>query len=218
MKNVFTIALILSIVSTVSCTKEDYTIKQTTTSQPPKNAVAMPNTINEEQVNVQIPTLQNNVTEVTQPQVIKPELTQITTHDNSQTPKPKCTVINPNISEIFGGICKNGFAQGKGNASGIDYYSGEFNKGMMHGKGLYIWNGGNKYEGQFLNDKKHGKGVYFDAKEGTASIVTYEHDNLIHQSSKSKVNQQSINAQEQQTPDEVDSLSELLKQRLLRNR
>jgi hypothetical protein len=39
-------------------------------------------------------------------------------------------------------------------------YEGEFNKGEITGKGIYIWNNGEKYEGTFLKGIKHGKGIY----------------------------------------------------------
>lgn len=41
-----------------------------------------------------------------------------------------------------------------------DFYKGEFNRGEITGKGLYIWNNKQKYEGDFLKGIKHGKGIY----------------------------------------------------------
>ena len=41
-----------------------------------------------------------------------------------------------------------------------DLYEGEFNRGEITGKGLYIWNNKQKYKGDFVNGIKHGKGIY----------------------------------------------------------
>ncbi|MFC1667433.1 hypothetical protein ACFL0P_06205 [Candidatus Omnitrophota bacterium] len=39
-----------------------------------------------------------------------------------------------------------------------DRYKGEFNHGLMHGKGIYTWvRGNNKYEGEFRNNKMVGQ-------------------------------------------------------------
>ena len=39
-------------------------------------------------------------------------------------------------------------------------YEGEFNRGEMTGKGIYIWRNKQRYEGDFVNGIKHGKGIY----------------------------------------------------------
>ena len=41
-----------------------------------------------------------------------------------------------------------------------DLYDGEFNKGEITGKGLYIWSNKQQYKGDFVNGIKHGKGKY----------------------------------------------------------
>ena len=41
-----------------------------------------------------------------------------------------------------------------------DIYDGEFNKGEITGKGLYIWSNKQQYKGDFVNGIKHGKGKY----------------------------------------------------------
>ncbi len=69
-----------------------------------------------------------------------------------------CIVKLPAISGKYSGGCKNGLAEGRGTALGIDKYYGQFNKGLPHGKGTYLWADGTYYEGQWNNGLKDGKG------------------------------------------------------------
>ncbi|HQG76746.1 MAG TPA: hypothetical protein PLS58_04605 [Bacteroidales bacterium] len=70
-----------------------------------------------------------------------------------------CIVKHPALSEKYSGDCKNGLANGKGAAQGIDKYHGQFRNGLPHGKGTYIWADGTHYTGQFKNGLKDGKGT-----------------------------------------------------------
>jgi hypothetical protein len=76
-----------------------------------------------------------------------------------------CKVIKPEISGSYSGGCKNGLAQGKGVAQGVDYYVGQFNKGLPSGKGTYKWADGTSFEGHWDNGVKEGAGkmVYKDS-------------------------------------------------------
>jgi len=76
-----------------------------------------------------------------------------------------CKVLKPEISESYSGGCKNGLADGKGVARGIDYYEGQFDKGLPAGKGTYKWADGTYYEGHWVNGKREGSGkmVYPDS-------------------------------------------------------
>jgi len=76
-----------------------------------------------------------------------------------------CKVIKPEISGSYTGDCKNGLAQGKGVAQGVDHYEGQFNKGLPDGKGKYIWANGTYYEGRWENGFRNGSGkmVYRDS-------------------------------------------------------
>lgn len=76
-----------------------------------------------------------------------------------------CKVLKPGISESYSGGCKNGLADGKGVAQGIDYYEGQFDKGLPAGKGTYKWSDGTYYEGHWENGNREGSGkmVYRDS-------------------------------------------------------
>jgi len=76
-----------------------------------------------------------------------------------------CKVIKAEISETYSGGCKNGLAQGKGIAKGIDHYEGQFTKGLPNGRGTYTWASGTYYEGQWENGLREGEGkmVYKDS-------------------------------------------------------
>ena len=69
-----------------------------------------------------------------------------------------CIVKITGISGTYSGGCKNGLAEGRGTAQGIDKYYGQFRQGFPYGKGTYIWANGTYYEGQWKNGMKDGKG------------------------------------------------------------
>lgn len=71
-----------------------------------------------------------------------------------------CKVLMPAISENYSGKCKKGLAHGKGEASGIDRYKGQFSKGFPEGKGTYIWANGDTYKGRWGKGKRNGEGVH----------------------------------------------------------
>ena len=77
----------------------------------------------------------------------------------------ECKVTVPALSGTYSGGCRNGLAHGKGTAQGIDFYEGQFSKGVPSGKGLYRWKDGPYYEGEWVNGLREGKGkmVYSDS-------------------------------------------------------
>lgn len=76
-----------------------------------------------------------------------------------------CKVLKPEISVSYTGGCKNGLADGKGVARGIDYYEGQFKKGLPAGNGTYKWADGTYYEGHWEAGLREGSGkmVYRDS-------------------------------------------------------
>ena len=72
----------------------------------------------------------------------------------------KCEVLDPELKGSYSGSCKDGLADGYGEAIGTARYQGEFKAGRKHGKGVKNWPSGDRYDGEFAEDRKHGRGVY----------------------------------------------------------
>jgi hypothetical protein len=81
-----------------------------------------------------------------------------------------CKVLKPEISTSYIGKCKNGLAHGKGIASGVDKYEGQFVKGYPDGKGLYTYASGNVYSGEWKEGKRNGIGKLTVKTAGSDSI------------------------------------------------
>jgi len=81
----------------------------------------------------------------------------ITINVKAQT---ECTVLLKAISGNYAGDCRNGLAEGSGQATGEDFYKGDFVKGYPEGKGLYIWKNGATYEGEWKKGMRNGTGIY----------------------------------------------------------
>lgn len=77
----------------------------------------------------------------------------------SQTPV-KCAVRDPDLQGSYAGGCKDGLAEGDGEATGIAHYKGEFKAGRKHGRGVKRWPSGDRYDGEFVDDSKEGIGTY----------------------------------------------------------
>jgi hypothetical protein len=83
-----------------------------------------------------------------------------------------CKVLNPRIGDSYTGSCKQGLADGKGEAIGVDQYKGEFKKGFPDGTGTYIWQTGEKYEGSWKKGLREGEGSYTSKSEGRDTLLT----------------------------------------------
>jgi len=95
-------------------------------------------------------------------------LISFSTHSSSQE---NCKVLMPGIDSLYIGKCKKGLAHGKGDAFGVDKYSGRFSKGLPNGKGTYTWADGSIYTGGWMAGKLHGEGTLILKLEERDSIV-----------------------------------------------
>jgi hypothetical protein len=82
-----------------------------------------------------------------------------------------CKVLLPAISDSYTGNCKDGLAEGTGQASGKDFYKGEFVKGLPDGKGTYIWKNGATYDGEWNKGMRDGYGIYSYKFQNEDSIL-----------------------------------------------
>jgi hypothetical protein len=87
---------------------------------------------------------------------------------NCQT---SCRVLKPEISGNYVGSCKSGLANGSGEATGEDFYRGEFKEGLPNGKGTYIWKNGATYKGDWKNGMRDGTGTYSSQVNGKDSVL-----------------------------------------------
>jgi hypothetical protein len=62
------------------------------------------------------------------------------------------------LAGTYTGDCRNGLANGKGDARGRDHYTGMFKGGMPDGTGIYYYNDSEYYSGGFQDGIKEGKG------------------------------------------------------------
>ena len=53
-----------------------------------------------------------------------------------------CKVTPDSLQGTYNGSCKEGFANGKGAATGVDSYTGQFKDGFPDGTGKYSWKNG----------------------------------------------------------------------------
>src|SRR5487761_2731539 len=63
-----------------------------------------------------------------------------------------CKVLDPELQGTYVGGCKNGLADGYGEASGTAHYEGQFKAGRKDGKGVKTWPDGDRYDGEFVAD------------------------------------------------------------------
>ena len=83
-----------------------------------------------------------------------------------------CKVLLPRISGVYTGSCKNDLADGTGESTGVDYYKGEFKKGLPDGVGAYLWNSGAKFTGEWKKGLRDGRGTYIFKSMGRDSVLS----------------------------------------------
>ena len=67
---------------------------------------------------------------------------------------------DPELQGSYTGSCREGWAEGRGDARGAAHYHGDFRAGRKHGRGVKIWPNGDRYEGDFVEDRREGGGTY----------------------------------------------------------
>jgi hypothetical protein len=83
-----------------------------------------------------------------------------------------CKVLLPKIGDSYTGSCKQGLANGQGEAFGIDRYKGEFKKGFPDGTGIYFWQTGETYNGEWKRGVREGNGKYTYKYMGRDSVLS----------------------------------------------
>ena len=82
-----------------------------------------------------------------------------------------CKVLMPAIGDSYTGSCKQGLADGLGEAFGIDRYKGKFKKGFPNGVGTYIWQSGDTYQGEWKKGRRDGDGKFTFKFKGRDSVL-----------------------------------------------
>jgi hypothetical protein len=85
-----------------------------------------------------------------------------------------CKVSITYLQGSYTGECRNGLANGKGEAKGAQYYSGTFKDGVPHGEGTWHYNDAIYYTGHFQDGIKEGKGeIHFRKPSGDSVVKGY---------------------------------------------
>jgi len=80
-----------------------------------------------------------------------------------------CKVLLPSLDSLYKGECKNGLANGSGEAWGKYYYKGKFMNGYPHGVGRAEYPDGTVYNGLWKNGLRNGKGS-LTSKENSREV------------------------------------------------
>lgn len=82
-----------------------------------------------------------------------------------------CRVEMKSLIGTYSGECRNGYANGKGEAKGLDRYEGLFKNGLPNGKGIYYYNDSIYYSGNFQDGVKEGKGEIHYLRKGMSDSL-----------------------------------------------
>lgn len=82
-----------------------------------------------------------------------------------------CKVETVALQGTYTGDCKNGLANGKGEALGLEQYKGMFKNGLPHGEGTYYYKDSSYYTGNFQDGIKEGKGEMHFPVTGKADSI-----------------------------------------------
>ncbi len=83
----------------------------------------------------------------------------------------KCRVMSLNLKGTYKGQCQKGLAHGEGIAVGTDTYHGKFKKGYPQGEGTCYYADGSFYTGEWKKGLRHGKGKYAFQVEGRDTVM-----------------------------------------------
>jgi hypothetical protein len=85
------------------------------------------------------------------------------------------TSCKVNLKDLIGtytGDCRNGLANGKGEARGFHHYKGQFKNGLPDGTGVYYYDDSTYYDGEFQDGIKEGKGEeHYPRKAKPDSVI-----------------------------------------------
>lgn len=87
---------------------------------------------------------------------------------HAQDTSSSCKVLMLNLGVSYKGDCKNGLADGQGEAVGRHRYIGIFKRGLPNGYGTYYYEDSSYYAGYFLEGLKEGKGETHYLRSGKA--------------------------------------------------
>jgi hypothetical protein len=91
---------------------------------------------------------------------------------SAQKDSANCKVLQPNLAGLYTGDCRNGLANGKGDARGQYHYVGTFKNGLADGEGTLYYEDSSYYAGQFQDGIKEGKGEeHFARRPKPDSVV-----------------------------------------------
>lgn len=82
-----------------------------------------------------------------------------------------CKVLTLTLNQHYAGGCKNGLADGQGEASGQQHYKGTFKDGKPNGAGVYYYDDGSYHAGFFQDGQKEGKGETHYLRKGSADSI-----------------------------------------------
>lgn len=89
----------------------------------------------------------------------------------AQDSSKSCKVEMKSLDGIYKGECKNGYANGKGEAIGYHRYVGLFKNGLPNGMGTYYFSDSIFYTGNFQDGIKEGKGEMHYLRNGLPDSV-----------------------------------------------
>ena len=85
--------------------------------------------------------------------------------------KADCKVELQDLQGQYSGDCRKGFAHGKGTATGVNKYTGQFKDGLPDGKGVYYYADSTYFDGNFQEGIREGKGeLHLQGIDKTDSI------------------------------------------------